>query len=171
MSKRWSEDLQLQFIALYQEYLEYRDGKLYWKKRPSNAAKMDVPVGKLDGGYLRFFFKGKSHRVHRVVWMMHNGVIPEGYEIDHLYHDKEDNRIEMLRCVRKIDNGRNQSKHAHNTSGHTGVNWMASMQKWRAEIRIDNKTIYLGCYDEIEEAIRARQRAEAERGFHPNHGK
>lgn len=167
----WSEATQLEFIALYKEYLIYVNGELFWKIKPSNAAKMDRPVGKLDGGYLRFFFKGKGHKVHRVVWMMHNGPIPEGYEIDHIFHDKEDNRIEMLRCVPKLQNGRNQSKHAHNTSGHTGVNWMASVGKWRAEIRINNKTIYLGCFTEIEEAIRARKDAEVERGFHENHGK
>lgn len=171
MSMGWTRDVQLKYIDLYNEFIRYDNGKLYWKKRPSPRAHMDSPIGGLDGGYLKFRFRGKTHRVHRVVWLIHNGPIPEGYEVDHLYHDKLDNRVEMLRCIPKLDNGRNQPIHSHNTSGVTGVNWMSSMGKWRAEIRMMGKTNYLRCFDNKEEAIDARKKAEQLHGFHPNHGK
>ncbi len=53
---------------------------------------------------------------------------------------------------------------AHNTSGHTGVVWDKSRNKWIAEIRFKNKRYYLGRYEKKEDAIKARE--EAEKRFH-----
>lgn len=36
---------------------------------------------------------------------------------------------------------------------------------------VNYKTIYLGRFDNLEDAIKARQEAEIKYGFHPNHGK
>lgn len=47
-----------------------------------------------------------------------------------------------------------------NTSGCTGVYWNAKNQKWAAQITFRNKTYYLGTYDKIEDAIKARKRGE-----------
>lgn len=41
-----------------------------------------------------------------------------------------------------------------------GVNWIASENKWRAQISVDNKTIYLGSFSNKEDAILARKEAE-----------
>lgn len=47
-----------------------------------------------------------------------------------------------------------------NTSGYTGVYWNAKKQKWAAQITFRNKTYYLGTYDKIENAVKARKRGE-----------
>ena len=47
-----------------------------------------------------------------------------------------------------------------NTSGHTGVYWNAKNQKWAAQITFKRKTYYLGSYEKIEDAIKARKRGE-----------
>ena len=47
-----------------------------------------------------------------------------------------------------------------NTSGYTGVYWNAKNQKWAAQITFRNKTYYLGTYDKIEDAVKARKRGE-----------
>ena len=39
----------------------------------------------------------KPKRVHRLVYETFVGEIPQGYEIDHIKGNKEDNRLEMLR--------------------------------------------------------------------------
>lgn len=49
---------------------------------------------------------------------------------------------------------------ANNTSGHTGVYWNGSTKKWSAEIRIEGKKRYLGSFENVEDAINARQEAE-----------
>ncbi|CAJ5554081.1 AP2 domain [Burkholderia pseudomallei] len=74
------------------------------------------------------------------------------------------------------------------TSKHVGVSWNSAMSKWAAQVRLnlklnhlgfflDNKyrvTIgakYLGYFDTIDEAIRARKSAEERNGYHVNHGR
>ena len=47
-----------------------------------------------------------------------------------------------------------------NTSGHTGVYWNAKNRKWVAQITFRSKTYYLGTYDKIEDAVKARKRGE-----------
>jgi hypothetical protein len=42
---------------------------------------------------------------------------------------------------------------------------------WQARIRVNNRHIYLGVFDSMEEAVRVRKIAEREYGFHPNHGR
>ena len=50
----------------------------------------------------------------------------------------------------------------NNTSGHKGVSWSASKGKWRAYITLRDKQLFLGYYDDVQEAAKARQEAEKE---------
>lgn len=43
-------------------------------------------------------------KVHRIIWKLHHGDIPRGYEIDHINMDKSDNRIENLRLLTHRNN-------------------------------------------------------------------
>lgn len=47
-----------------------------------------------------------------------------------------------------------------NTSGVKGVFWNASKGKWEARLTFQKKKYYLGAYDKIEDATRARKEAE-----------
>ncbi len=53
-----------------------------------------------------------------------------------------------------------------NTSGHRGVVWDKARKKWIAQIEFKGKRYYLGRYDNLEDAIRAREKAE-EKFFKP----
>ena len=48
----------------------------------------------------------------------------------------------------------------NNKSGHTGVFQRKDTEKWTAQIRFKGKTHCLGCYDDKEDAISARIKAE-----------
>ena len=50
----------------------------------------------------------------------------------------------------------------NNTSGVTGVDWLASKGRWRATICFKGKRHYLGSYACFEDAVKARKRAEEE---------
>ncbi|WPJ68550.1 hypothetical protein OMDBNIEC_00064 [Salmonella phage STP-SP5] len=151
---------------------QYNDGKLYWKISPNPRILIGDPSGYLrSDGYLAIEYNGKVYKAHRIVWEMFNGPIPEGMEIDHIWHDRQDNRIENLRLVLKHDNSKNRSMNVNNTSGVTGVCWDKRSAKWLAQITVKGRTIHLGYFNDFELAVKARKQAEVEHKFHRNHGK
>ncbi len=111
----------------------------------------------------------KSYKAHRLAWLYEYGEFPK-YHIDHINHNRIDNRIANLREVSRIDNQRNQKKSATNKSGFTGVHWHKQAKKWLASITVNCKTIYLGLYEDKNEAICARLHANRLYKFHANHG-
>jgi len=120
-------------------------------------------------GYRQIQLKGKSYREHRLIWLHVYGEWPEN-EIDHINHIRNDNRIENLRDVTRIENGKNQSMHSDNDSGVTGVSWHPHRNKWGAHICHDGKRINLGRFINKNDAIEARLGAEKTYKYHVNHG-
>ncbi|WP_162475414.1 HNH endonuclease signature motif containing protein [Candidatus Erwinia dacicola] len=104
---------------------------------------------------------GKREYVHRVVWEIHHGEIPEGMVIDHINGNPSDNRIENLRCVSQQINLLNKRKQKNNTSGITGVGFHKQRRKWRA-IFMDE---YLGLFGNFVDACEARIVAEVSSGL------
>jgi hypothetical protein len=88
--------------------------------------------------------------------------------IDHINHIKYDNRIENLRDVDHKTNLRNKSIHSNNTSGQCGINYKDN--KWVVSIRVNYKSIHIGVYSDLHDAVDARKSAEKKYNFHENHG-
>jgi hypothetical protein len=82
--------------------------------------------------------------------------------IDHISRDKLDNRRSNLRPATAQQQNWNQGIRTNNTSGVTGVDWIARQRKWRARIRINGKNLHLGLFDDLQDAKRARRAAELE---------
>lgn len=78
-----------------------------------------------------------------------------GEHVDHINGNKADNRRENLRLCTRGENYRNQPPTSANRSGYKGVNWNGERRKWRAQIRVDGQSFWLGHYDTVEEAARA----------------
>ena len=55
---------------------------------------------------------------------------------------------------------RNCRVQKRNISGVTGVIWRKSRNKWRAHIRVNNKSMWLGTFSRLDDAIAARKTAE-----------
>jgi len=164
-------------------------GKLYWKHRtpdmftPSgkvseqsicnrwNARHAQKPALKcLDKGYFTGRIKNKLFFAHRVLFAMHYGRWPV-HGIDHINGDPKDNRICNLREADQTVNNRNASTPVTNKSGVVGVFWDKSRQRWAAAVSVGDKTVHLGRFLCFEDAVAARQAANFELGFHPNHGR
>jgi len=92
-------------------------------------------------------------------------------QIDHIDGNPLNNKWDNLRDVTSQENGRNKRILKNNTSGFTGVCWDDVNKKWRAFIRVDRKTIHIGRFTNIQQAIDARKDANIKYGFHENHGK
>lgn len=81
------------------------------------------PAGSLNGtdGYSQIHYKHRMYRVHRIVWEMFNGEVPDKYVIDHVDGDPTNNSILNLRAVEEKYNSRNKKKQHNNTTGCVGV--------------------------------------------------
>lgn len=143
----------------------YESGKLYHIKNSKRAGTVH------PSGYRFVHVKEVKYCEHRVIWEMHYGTIPKDMQIDHIWHNRLDNRIENLRLVDRQTNLMNSTKYANNKSGHTGVRWNKTSNKWQVFISVKGKRKHLGYFKELTDAVAARLDAENLYGFHPNHGK
>ena len=147
-------------------------GKLHWKVNPAKHINKGDEVGCVNGdGYLVTNLKGKLFLVHIVIWEMFNGKIPKGMVIDHIDHNRVNNRLNNLRLVTQQTNSKNLKMNKRNTSGCCGVTWSKKQGKWVAQMRCENVLHYLGAFDDWFDAVCARKSAEAKKGFHENHGR
>ena len=156
----------------WHKYFEYKDGKLYWMVN-KGTARVGDEAGYIneDTGYIDVGLDYKRYQAHRIIWEMHYGPIPEGMEIDHIWHNKLDNRIENLRLVTPVENSKNKSRNKNNISGVTGVSWNKRDNKWTVYIGVNGKNKYLGSFSDFKEAVDVRKHAELKYQFHENHGK
>lgn len=128
------------------------------------------PEGWVNNGYRFHYLNGVCQRTHNLIFVYMLGEFPKGF-VDHIDHNTLNNKWENLRVVDKSTNAKNLSKYVTNTSGVTGVNWHSKQKKWNARIMVDKKSIHLGCFLTMEEAVEARKLAEVKYNFHMNHGK
>ena len=56
-------------------------------------------------------------------------------------------------------------------SGVMGVSLHAQTGKWVARIMVEGKTKYLGIFENLEDAAKARREGDLKYGFHENHGR
>lgn len=82
--------------------------------------------------------------------------------IDHINHNTLNNKRSNLAQVTNAENSQNKVKaNRNNNSGVLGVSWHSKNKKWQAYIiRINGKNIYLGIFNDIDHAIKARKQAE-----------
>ena len=151
-------------------------GKLLWKAQPAEdfaseraAAAWNSRFAGCEAftgidpatGYHRARIKGERYRAHRVIWKLVHGVDPD--VIDHLNHDRTDNRLCNLRSNTVTENNRN-SLRAYSTGGIPGVRYREDRGAWTANIRNDGHQTHLGQFNTRDEAAAARKIAEQAHG-------
>lgn len=84
----------------------------------------------------------------------------DGIKTDHRNGDGLDNRRENLRKCTNAENQHNQNHlRLQKSSIYKGVYWNKEHNKWKAGIRLNNKTIYLGYFENEIEAAEVYDRA------------
>lgn len=111
-------------------------------------------------GHLYIGLFGHLYLCHRLAWLLTYGEWPPGF-LDHANNNPADNRIANLRLATQSQNCMNTKLRVDTTSGAKGVSWSKKRKKWVAYINLHtgSKRIYLGVFEDKEEAIAARQRA------------
>lgn len=148
--------------ALVRELLDYDplSGMFIWKTREAAPKQWNVRyAGKAAGcvesfyGYVLIGIDGKNYRANRLAWLHFYGSWPEGV-VDHKSGVRTDNRISNLRDVNKSVNGQNQrtATRKNRSTGLLGASLHKRSGKFRADIRVDGRTKFLGNYDSAEEA-------------------
>lgn len=115
-------------------------------------------------GYRRTKIDGTVYMHHRLVWIWHNGDIPEGMEVDHINKVRDDNRIENLQLLNHKDHMlKDQAGRAisRNTSGIANVSWHKQNQAWTVFFTIDGKRKHFGIFKYKSEAFERRNQIAA----------
>lgn len=171
-------------------YLRYEPevGKLYWRERDLSAfaglkrppevlakgwntkyANAEAFTATAGNGYKVGAINYRNYLAHRIAWLLFYRAWPVNC-IDHINGNRADNRIDNLRDVTVSGNARNIRRRSDNKSGINGVCIDNSCGSWRAQIRINGVQIHLGNFADIEDAKRARERANILYGYSERHG-
>lgn len=114
-----------------------------------------------DHGYLTHAYtidkKTYYERFHRIVMNVLND---KNIYVDHINKNTHDNRKQNLRLCTHQENDCNNNLYKNNTSGIIGVSYIREKNKWRASITYNRKTILLGYFENINDAIKVRVNAE-----------
>ena len=145
-----------------------KTGEFKHRQKRRGVSNVSKPVGVEDNGYIRFRVNGVLERAHRMAWLYNNGVLEPDMVVDHINHNKLDNRLSNLRLVSKSENSKNLSKPKNNTSGVAGV--YKDRGRWRSKITVNGKNKYLGTYSNKEGAVKSRMEALERYKFYKNHG-
>lgn len=141
------------------------DGNLIWKNLSSNNSRIElgqIAGTKTNESYINIMINRKSYRLHRLIWIYHNGDIPDNMVIDHINGDVEDNRIENLQILTHTQNLHKQKLSKNNKSGFKGVSFNKRRNQWVARIACNNKKIYIGEFSDIKDAAIAYDNAAKE---------
>ena len=138
---------------LLKEYLEYRDGHLWWINK-SITNKIDGRFGgKTDKGYISGTLKGKRYYEHRLIWFYHYGQWPK--VLDHINNVRDDNRVENLRECNHQQNQFNRLPNPNSSSKYKGVYWHKRKLCWYTCYRFSGKLVHIGYFNSEVEAYNA----------------
>lgn len=107
----------------------------------------------VHGYILSMPYNQKTIMLHRLIMDTDEDMI-----VDHINHDKSDNRKENLRNCTISQNGMNSKLRIDSKTGVTGV--YKFKDRYCCEIHINGKKIHLGYYDDFDKAINVRKQAE-----------
>lgn len=137
------------------EIFDYQDGNLIWRINKGRS-KIGTKAGSDNGkGYFQIKIDQKMYLLHRMIWLWHGKELPE--QLDHIDRNPRNNKIENLRAVTASQNQWNTKK----SDG--GVSFHKASNKWRARIKIHKKEIYLGVFEDFEQAQQVREEAARKR--------
>jgi hypothetical protein len=155
----------------FNEAFEYRDGKLYWKIMTNPSKKL---IGKQagcksSGQYGVVNLDRQSYSIHKVIFCMHHGYMPE--VVDHINRVRDDHRIENLRAATHSTNNFNKVTQKNNKIGIKNVCWSKQNSKWLVQLMQNRKKVVNLYIEDLELAqLVAMEARNKYHGAFANHG-
>lgn len=120
------------------------------------GARFGEIAGSLESnGYVKIIINRRKYWAHRLAWLYMYGEFPKK-NIDHINGIRSDNRIENIRECNRSENAQNRSCR--------GTTYAKRLGKWRAQITVSYKNIYLGVFES--ESLAHLAYCEAKAKFH-----
>ena len=139
MEEEWKQ------IEGYENYSVSNFGNV----RNDKTGKILKPM--LEKGYYRVdLYKNKIQKhyaIHRLVGLHFLEKVEGKETIDHIDLCKTNNHINNLRFANNNEQSRNRDKFKNCSSIYKGVSWSKRNNKWKCDILINHKLIYLGYFD------------------------
>ena len=137
-------------IQGYNNYLIYPDGRVYNQKY-----KRFLKGGTAAGYKQVFLYKDgepETFRIHRLVAIHYIPNPDNKPQVDHIYRDKTDNRVENLSWVTPLENCQNTGNYKNNTSGYKNIRYDKSWNGYRYTKTI-NKVKHEKYFKTLKEAL------------------
>ena len=146
-------------FELYGVKFNYEYGNIYQfyqhKTKPHEWKEKKISINNKGYKCFEFCVNNKRHRlkIHRIVYWLHNrewDILDSNQDnsIDHIDGDKLNNNIGNLRVVTNQENCFNMTR----VKGYT---WNKERKKWKAQISLNRKRIYIGYFDNEDDARNA----------------
>lgn len=133
---------------------EIKDGRLVNKISRGSAKAGSLAGYVTEDNYRRARVDGKYFYVHIMLWRMEGNSIPDGFMLDHIDGDRQNNVIANLRLATSRENQHNKFRQKEGTSEYKGVWYDAKKSKWKAAIRLPESRLYIGQFEtELEAAL------------------
>lgn len=134
-------------LSVINEFLEYKDGVLFWRERDAknfqkeqyakswNKRLSGKPAGNRNvNGYIDIRINKILYKAHRIIWFMFNPDFDISMEIDHKNQFPFDNRIDNLRPANSSQNKMNRNTRIDSVSKIKGIRWVEKRQRWEARV-------------------------------------
>lgn len=148
--------------ALLHDWFDYdpRTGIFVWRKEPREIGAV---LGKQSGttnvhGYVLIGVPGFWQiQAHKLAWIYVHGLTIGGAEIDHIDTNPSNNAIGNLRLATSTQQKQNRSVQSNNRCGLKGAYFHACRKgkKWRSQIKVGGRLIFLGYFNTAQEAHEA----------------
>jgi hypothetical protein len=143
------------------QHLKYDHVTGVFTRKSSNKRWANKKAGTVhDTGYIVISVNNRLLYAHRLAFLFMTGKYPSD-RVDHIDGDRKNNRWDNLRECNHFQNLANTGLCKANTSGHKGVTWDKSRNKWQAKFKANGKTIHLGRFSDFESAAKAHDKAYA----------
>ena len=122
-----------------EKYFIYKYGSKDGKYKKGDKKLVEVGGLHKSTGYYRFELNTKTYYIHRVMGYAYLGldIDDKTQVIDHIDRNRTNNNLINLRIV-------TQQQNTFNMSNIKGYYWEKERNKYRAQIKLNGKTIFLG---------------------------